>query len=161
MNNEIEKKLWNAGQEKNIYTQEIWHEIIDALLEDFHKLIGQDFQRDQKLNLNINNSCDPSFGQWIWAKKLENCVLSRAWSAVIGGNMVGTENGNDIFSVSLTLFLFDATTKRRLCLDTGESVIEFVFEKQSKGYGCWRILGWFKDENYEWENIEWGDFEWR
>lgn len=96
----------------------------------------------------------------MWTKKVEKSFFSTAWSAVIGGGMVGSENENDIFSVSLTLFLFDITSKRRLYLNTGESVLEFIFEKQSDGHGCWRSLGWLKDGNDEWENIEWGDFEW-
>ncbi|MFB2976866.1 hypothetical protein [Microseira sp. BLCC-F43] len=73
---------------------------------------------------------------------------------MIGGQMVGTESGKDVFHVSLTLFLFDVTSKKRLCLKTGESMLEFVFEKQSDGHGCWRTLGWFKDEWGEWEDVE-------
>ncbi|MFB2976867.1 hypothetical protein [Microseira sp. BLCC-F43] len=44
MNPALEQKLWNAGQGEAAYT-EIWAKIIDALLDDFHKFVGQDFQR--------------------------------------------------------------------------------------------------------------------
>lgn len=153
----IETKLWNAGQSKESYSREIWHEIIDGVVEDFKIFIKQDFQRQPEINLDINS---PFFGQWLRSNKLENSILSTAWSAVIGGNMVGSRNGNDIFFVSLTLFVFDVTSKKRLCLSTGESFLEFVFEKHLDGHGYWRSLGWLKDENYEWENVEWEDLKW-
>lgn len=153
----IEAKLWNAGQSKEPYHKEIWYEIIDALLEDFQKLIKQDFEREPEINLDINS---PFFGQWLKMKILEKSILSTAWSAVIGGNMVGSEKGNDVFYVSLTLFMFDVTSQKRLCLSTGESILEFVFEKHLNGHGYWRSLGWLKDGNYEWENVAWEDFKW-
>ena len=43
MNSDLEQKLWNAGKGNESYTKETWYEIIDALLDDFQKLIGQDF----------------------------------------------------------------------------------------------------------------------
>lgn len=158
MKSELEKKLWKAGQEKEPYPQEIWYQIIDALLEDFQKFIGQNFQREQEIYLDINS---PVFGHWMWAKEVKKPFFATTWAAVIGGGMVGNEKGNDIFSISLTLFLFDVTSKKRLCLNTGESVLEFIFEKKSDGYGYWRSLGWHKDANYEWENVEWEDLKWK
>ena len=73
----------------------------------------------------------------------------------MGGQMIATEQrGKSIFDTSLTLFMFDANSKKRLSLITGESAIEFIFEKQADGSGCWCILGWFKDVYGEWEEIE-------
>ena len=90
----------------------------------------------------------------MWSKKESNFPTSTIWSAVIGGNIVGTENGENVFGVSITLFLFDANNKKRLCLITGESTLEFVFEKGSDGHGYWKYLGWIKDEWGEWEDVE-------
>jgi hypothetical protein len=154
MNSALEQLLWNAGQGNESYTKETWHKIIDALLGDFTLLIGQDFQCDPETNLDITRPHSPSFGRWMWSSERENFPLSTVWLAVVGGDMVGTESGGNVFHVSLTLFLFDATNKKRLCLKTGESVLEFVFEKQSDTYGCWRSFGWCKDEWGEWDDVE-------
>ncbi|MEG4840188.1 hypothetical protein [Microcoleus sp. B9-D4] len=155
MNPILEQKLWNAGKNLEAYTQETWQEIIDAILDDFQKFMGQEFHRAPEINLHIKYSHSPSFNRWIWSEEQENVPLYHtAWSAVIGGEMVGTENGEDIFHVSLTLFLFDMTSKKRLCLKTGESLLEFVFEKQSDSHGYWRSLGWCKDEWGEWEDLD-------
>lgn len=43
----------------------------------------------------------------------------------------------DIFHVSLTLFVFDVISQKRLHLKTGESTIELVFEKQADERGRW------------------------
>lgn len=156
MNPEIEKKLWSVAQEKTSYTEEIWNQIVDSLLEDFQTFTGQKFHC-QELSLYPNY---PSFNQWIWGKYIKGKFIPTAWSAVIGGSIIENENGNDNFFVSLTLFLFDVSSKQRLCLNTGESFVEFVFQKQSDGHGYWQNLGWFQDANYEWENVEWEDFQW-
>ncbi|MBD2185134.1 hypothetical protein [Aerosakkonema funiforme] len=119
--------------------------------------MGEDFQREPEIYLSIEYPHSPSFSRWMWTGARKISPLSTTWSAVIGGGMVGTEVGGDvqnIFCVSLTLFLFDATSKKRLCLKTGESVLEFVFEKQTDGHGCWRSFGWCKDEWGEWEDVE-------
>ena len=157
MNTDLEQKLWNAGQGEEPYSKETWYEIIDILLDDFQKFIGEDFQRDHEISLSIENPHSPSFCRWMWTEKRKESPLSTAWTAVIGGGMVGTEAGGnveDIFSASLTLFLFDATSEKRLCLNTGESLLEFVFEKQTDDHGCWRSFGWCKDEWGEWEDVE-------
>jgi hypothetical protein len=90
----------------------------------------------------------------MWTQERDNFPLSTVWLAVIGGGMIGNKSGRDIFHASLTLFLFDAINKKRLCLKTGESVLEFVFEKQSDSHGCWRSFSWCKDEYGEWEDVE-------
>ena len=158
MDLKLEQMLWNAGQQKEAYTQEIWQEIIDVLLDDFQDLIKQDFQRDPKIRLYLEKINYPSFGRSIWTSNREDSPLSTVWFAVIAGDMVGIEeegNVKNIFQATLTLFLFEASSKKRLCLTTGESIIEFVFEKQSDGRGYWRSLGWCNDEWGEWEDIEW------
>lgn len=60
MNNELEKKLWNAGQTNKKYSLEIWYQIIDELLKDFQTSIGESFQRAPEINLDID---EPFFGQ--------------------------------------------------------------------------------------------------
>ena len=154
MNPILEQKLWNAGKNIEAYPQEIWQEIIDAILDHFQIFLGQNFYRDPEISLDIKYPNSPSFCRWLWTGETENAPFNTAWSAVIGGDMVGTESGEDIFQVSLTLFLFDVTSKKRLCLQTGESFLEFVFEKQSDSRGYWRTLGWFKDEWGEWDDVQ-------
>lgn len=154
MNPILEQKLWNVGKNSEVYTQESWKEIIDAILDDFQIFLGQNFHRTPEINLELKYPHSPSFNRWIWTGEREDTPLHTAWSAVICGDMVGTENGENIFHVSLTLFLFDMTSKKRLCLQTGESFLEFVFEKQSDSHGSWRTLGWFKDEWGEWEDVQ-------
>ncbi|MGB3467273.1 MAG: hypothetical protein WBA74_18465 [Cyclobacteriaceae bacterium] len=44
MNQELEQKLWNAGQSEEQYTQEIWNEIIQSLLDNFQKFILAEFR---------------------------------------------------------------------------------------------------------------------
>ncbi len=158
MNIELEHMLWNAGQGKKPYTQEVWHKIIDVLLDEFQELIKQNFQREPKIRLYLEKTHDPSFGRSIWTSNREESPISTVWLGVIAGDMVGIEeegNIKDIFQATLTLFVFDASSKKRLCLTTGESILEFIFEKQSDGHGYWRSLGWCKDEWGEWEDIEW------
>ncbi|MBD2299835.1 hypothetical protein H6G80_31615 [Nostoc sp. FACHB-87] len=150
----IEQKLWNLGKENESYTKEDFYEIIDALLDDFQEFMGHNFKRDTEIYLDTKKLHSPSFCRWMWTMETEKSPLSTVWLAVIGGDMVGTENGDNVFHVSLTLFLFDAISKKRLCLTTGESVIEFVFERQSNSRGCWRSFGWCKDEWGEWEDIK-------
>ena len=60
MNLELEQKLWEAGKQEQTYRKEIWYEIIDSLLDDFHQFIGQDFHRDPEIQLNIENPNCPS-----------------------------------------------------------------------------------------------------
>ncbi|BAY08041.1 hypothetical protein [Calothrix sp. NIES-2098] len=153
MNSELENKLWNAGKEEKAYSRETWYKIIDALIDDFQHFVGQDFHRDDEIQLNIENPLCPSFGRWIWTDEIGNSPISVTWSALIGGDIVGTEESGDIFYVSLLLFLFDTTGDNRLRLKTGESFLSFAFEKQSNGNGCWRSFGWCKDEWGEWENF--------
>jgi hypothetical protein len=78
----------------------------------------------------------------MWTREESHKPLSHAWSAVMSGEMIGFEKEGkieDIFLVSITLFLFDAATRKRLCLKTGESTIELVFQKQADGHGCWIV----------------------
>lgn len=157
MNSELEKKLWNAGQSNEKCSLEAWYQIIDELLEDFKTFMGESFQRAPEINLDIN---EPFFGQWIWSEKRKTSILSTKWAAVIGAGVAGSTDGDDVFAVSLTFFLFDINSKKRLCLNTGESILEFIFEQQLDEHGYWRNLGWFKDANYKWENVAWKDFAW-
>ncbi|OYE04195.1 hypothetical protein [Nostoc sp. 'Peltigera membranacea cyanobiont' 232] len=153
MNLELEQKLWNAGKEEKAYSKETWYEIIDSLLDDFHQFVVHDFYRDSQIQLNIENPNCPSFGRWIWTDEKGEFPLSVTWSALIGGDIIGTEESGDIFHVSIVLFLFDTTGNNRLRLKTGESFLSFAFEKQSNDNGHWRSLGWCKDEWGEWENL--------
>ncbi|MEH1823847.1 MAG: hypothetical protein V7L22_00535 [Nostoc sp.] len=153
MNLELEEKLWKAGKQEQAYRKEIWYEIIDSLLDDFHQFVGQDFHRDPEIQLNIENPNCPSFGRWIWTDEKGEFPLSLTWSALIGGDIIGTEESGDTFHVSILLFLFDTTGNNRLRLKTGESFLSFAFEKQSNNNGHWRSLGWCQDEWGEWENL--------
>jgi len=154
MNSDLEQKLWNAGLGDEPYTQQIWYEIIDVLLDDFQKLIGQDFERDSTIYLDTTMINLPSFVRWIWSSETKKSPLSTVWSAVMGGDIMSNEDGEDVFHVSLTLFMFDANSKKRLHLKTGESVLNFFFEKQSDGHGYWRSFGWCDDEWGEWESVK-------
>jgi hypothetical protein len=122
-------------------------------LDDFHKFVGQNFHCDSEIKLNIEIPHCPSFGRWIWTDERGSSPISVTWSALIGGDIVGTKESGDVFHVSLVLFLFDTTGDNRLRLKTGESFLLFAFEKQSNGHGGWRSLGWCKDEWGEWENL--------
>jgi hypothetical protein len=153
MNSDIEIKLWNAGQPEKPYTQEAWHEIIDALLNDFQEFVGQIFQRDPDISLSIENPYNPSFSRWIWSEQKGISPLSVTWSALIGGDMVANEEGIDTFHVSLILFLFDADGDSRLRLKTGEIFLMFAFKKQLDSQGSWYKIGWCKDEYGEWEEL--------
>ncbi len=169
MNYALEQKLWLAGQTPQADEQEIWSNIVESLLNDLKNFIGQSFDQDEEINLDLKDSLSPSFGIWIWRNEEEisnsNTVLiednyeqkqliSTAWIGVMAGDMVGNIEGGDIFSVSLTLFLFDPISKERVCLETGESIMEFAYRKSSDGCGSWINLGWHKDVYGEWEDIE-------
>ncbi len=41
----------------------------------------------------------------MWTNEEEKLPLSTVWLAVIGGDMVGTESGDNIFHVSLTFYI--------------------------------------------------------
>jgi len=172
MNYALEQKLWIAGQTSQAYEQEIWSNIVESLLDDLENFIGQSFDKDEQITLYIKNSYSPSFVIWIWRNEEEisnsNAVLSEdnyekeqlistVWSGVMAGSIVGSnENGliKEIFSVRLTLFLFDPISKDRVYLETGESIMEFAYKKSFDGCGSWVNLGWEKDIYGEWKDIE-------
>lgn len=153
MNTDFEQKIWRAGIEKYSYSEKEWKELVKALLDDFQQFIGQSFERTLEAEINLSNPRSPSVGQWIWTQEEKPSPLSIVWTGVIGGDMVGTENGEDFFQVSLTLFLFEATNKKRIRLTTGESFLEFTFERDTESHGYWRSHGWCKDEWGEWEDV--------
>ncbi|MBV6626133.1 MAG: hypothetical protein KI793_24890 [Rivularia sp. (in: Bacteria)] len=111
MNLELEQKLWNAGIKEEEYSEETWYEIIDSLLDDFRKFIGEDFHRDPEIDLITGNPC-PSFSRWIWTDKEGMFPLSVTWSAFISGDIV------DSFDVGIPLFMFGTTSEKRLQLKT-------------------------------------------
>ena len=172
MNYDLEQKLWIAGQTDQIYEQKTWSNIVDSLLEDFKYFIGQNFERDTEISLNIKNPSSPSFVIWIWnsEEKISNpnsnfvkdshqkkYLVSKVWSGVMGAGMAGSiESGQleDLFSVSLTVFIFDPISEKRVYLDTGESTIEFIYRQSSDGSGGWVNLGWKEDVYGEWEDIQ-------
>ncbi|MBD2021712.1 hypothetical protein H6F43_16145 [Leptolyngbya sp. FACHB-36] len=153
MNTDFEQKIWRAGIEKYSYSEKEWKELIKALLDDFQQFIDQSFERTLEAEIDVLNPQSPSFSQWIWTQEEKPSPLSIVWTGVIGGQMVGTENGEDFFQVSLTLFLFEAADKKRICLTTGESVLEFTFERDTESHGYWRGHGWREDEWGEWEDV--------
>jgi hypothetical protein len=157
MNIEIEAKLWGVEMSNKVYSRETWCEIINELLQDLSEFIGDQFKRKIPVNIDIN---EPSFSQWIIRKGSGESFFSTTWSGVISGGTVVQQNNIDAFIVSITFFLFDVSSRRRLILSSGESIIEFVFKKQSDDRGIWINSGWLVDENDEWENVEWDDFDW-
>jgi hypothetical protein len=157
VNIEIDEKLWNIDMSNRIYSRETWCEIINELLQDLCEFTGDQFKRKPPVNIDVN---EPSFSQWIIRKELGGSFFSTAWSGVISGGIVAQNNNTDAFVVSITFFLFDVSSKKRLYLSSGESIIEFVFKKQSDDRGIWINSGWLVDENDEWDNIEWDDFDW-
>lgn len=127
------------------------------MINDFKKLIGDNFGQESEISLNIERPHSPSFCVWLWSKNQENHFISTAWLAVMGGEVVGYEQEGKIqddFDVSVTRFLFDETTKKRLRLNTGESIIEFIFKKAANGRGYWHYVGWCQDVYGEWEDLE-------
>jgi hypothetical protein len=157
MNIEIEKKLWDIGRNNAVYPRETWCEIIDELLQDLNKFTGDKFEQKDSVNIDIN---EPSFSQWIIGKEFGKSFFSIAWSGVISGGIVVQNDDTDAFIVSATFFLFNVSSKKRLCLSNGESIIEIVFKQQSNNRGSWSNSGWLVDENDEWDNVEWDDFDW-
>ena len=126
MQRDVERKLWQIGKEPGRYDLKIWRQIIDELVDDFQVFIGQKFDREPEISLDLENPRSPSFCLWLWSQEKERSLFSPIYLAVMGGEIVGEEkNGKiwDIFAVSLTLFLFDITTQQCLCLITGESIV--------------------------------------
>lgn len=75
-----------------------------------------------------------------------------------GGGLTGVEvNGNikDVFSISLTMFLFDRKSKERWISEDGKSLIEFVFQREDSKKGHWIDIGLFIDEWGEWDDVQW------
>ena len=129
----------------------------DSLLDDFEVFIGEPFERDADLGLNVEYPQSPSFATWLWSHGDPRSAISIVWPAVMGGQMIDYERDgktSTVFEVGLTMFLFDANTKKRLCLSTGESILEFVFRKQTDARDRWQTLGWCKDVCGEWEDVE-------
>ena len=74
----------------------------------------------------------------------------------MAGGLTVEDDSNEKFTISATLFLFDAQQKCRLKTKDGRSIIEFTYDLHTSGKGCWECLGWFKDEYDEWTDV---DFE--
>jgi hypothetical protein len=158
INSELEEQIWKAGHTDKPYSKQQWNNIIKSVLDDFKKSIGRNFQISLDLCLCLENPLSPSLNLWIWSEEIIDHASPNVWSAVLGGSMIGIEvNGKieDIFSIGLTMFLFDKDSKNRLYSNNGESILEFIFERNSSGRGEWLALGWRKDEWGEWNDILW------
>ncbi|MDJ1185820.1 hypothetical protein [Roseofilum casamattae] len=156
MNPKIARKLWNAGHSDESYSEQMWKDIMESLIDDFKQLIKQDFEYSSA-TIDITNPHSPLINQWMWSED-RSSLLFPVWLAVMGGDMAGCEeNGHvkELFGVGVTLFPFDVTTEKRLHLSTGESIFQFIFERQPDDSGSWRSLGWCMDIYGEWEDIEW------
>ena len=176
MNNELELKFWDAGQEGKNYSKVIWLKIIDALVNDFKKFIGHDFEQHSDIFLEIDQPCSPAFSIWMYSlgfeqeiSKLTTKWLTKIgadigienevshypikWSAVMGGEMVATEkNPNGVFSVNVNMFVFRLNEEKRIHLKNNESIIGFVFEKSFNEKGKWKCIGWYPDYYDEWHD---------
>lgn len=183
MERQLEQLLSNAGQSKSAYGTKTWHKIIYSLLDDFQKYIGRSFELPEKsdISLDIQEPLDPTFTVWISSPKKEENAISPShfwlslinntllqiedknslsvvkWEAVIGGQMAGSyrlgEN-KEIFYASATIFLFDPISEKRLCLETGENIVDCVYQPQPDGSAKWSSYGWSHDAYYEWEDID-------
>ncbi len=184
MNRELEKMFLKAGQSDRAYTKDVWYKIIDSLLDDFQKFIGCTFERsgESDISLDLKYPLSPSFTTWIgkpekeeretfspsqlWLTLVNNNLLkidnknscsSIKWSGLMYGGMAGMEKDNkiyDVFYAGITIFLFDPVSEKRLYLESGESLLEFLFHPQSNDCAQWVSLGWCKDVYGEWEDVD-------
>jgi hypothetical protein len=161
MHRELEQKLEQAGRTGKAYPKEQWIEIIHALLEEFQETLNLSFQSETEFSIDIDRVNSPSFCVWLWTQDEDaGNPLSTLWLAVCGGQMAGQiigpseEDIAEVFSVSLTMFAFDKVSKKRLSLKTGESIIEFIYQKQADNQWKWVNLGWYYPETGEWDELD-------
>ena len=146
MNHELEEKLWNVGKSHQKYSEQEWNNIIDDVLKDFKSFLRQDFQLDPEFVNFITDPKNPSFSRWIWAGEKE-LPFYVGWSALIFGELIFNEKGEENFNLGISMFLFDGSSSNRLCLETGESFILFSFQRETNGKGLWVNLGWCHSES--------------
>ena len=144
MNDELEEKLWSVSKKCHQYSEQEWKDIIDDVLKDFKSFTGQDFQLDPEFINFITDLENPYFSRWMWSGEKE-LPFSIGWSALAFGELCFNEKGEENFNVGIGLSVFDGHGNR-LCLKTGENVVNFSFHKQSNGKGLWVDLGWFHEE---------------
>lgn len=187
MKYEIEQKLLNAGLENGIYERETWYEIINAMTDDFQKLIGCNFERDKNndMDLDLDRPLRVSVNIFMWTpedNEQSNCTPTQAWLDIINhdqlkikdthsrslikwyGHIWGdmdeqqeeckSQRFRNLFYADSTLFLFDPLSGKRLYLETGESLVEFHFQRNPQGGSKWVSLGWANDIYGEWEHLE-------
>jgi hypothetical protein len=187
MNQELEQTLLNISQLSKKYSEDRWYLIIDSLLDDFQEFIGFNFKRSSResIFLDINYSDNPGFSTnfWtsdnekkdnsyspIWIKCLKDHVCSERddnycssikWIGIMSGGISGVikqKKYEDIFCLSITFFLFDPISKKRLYINNEKGFLKFYFVPQVNFLGEWQILGWFEDEFEEWDHINsWDD----
>jgi hypothetical protein len=145
----IEDKLWQAGSGE-IFDEETWRSVVEALLDDFGGLLTADFERDPELRINPLAS---SFSRWIWSNAARVSPVSIGWSAVLAGSPIGDPKTDHSFVVTIDLFLFHESGQERLYTSDGLHFLQFVFDRRAEEQGKWRFLGWQKDEWGEWENL--------
>jgi len=144
-----EMRLWSAGSgQKN--DQVSWRHIINDLLDEFSHFLGNDFVRDDEIELDPSNS---TFRAWMWSKSSPLLPLTLIWSAVLAGGPIGDPHEKESFGVSITLFLFHGQTRKRLYSSDGLHFLLFSFQRTALGVGSWQSLGWQQDEWGEWENL--------
>lgn len=89
-----------------------------------------------------------------------NSRSSIKWYGYIWGDMdeqpeeFKVPSFRNLFYVDSTLFLFDPITGKRLYLETGESLVEFHFQRNPNGESKWISLGWQNDIYNEWEHLD-------
>jgi hypothetical protein len=145
---EYEERLWSAGSDQ---TNDLatWRHIVNDLLDDFGRFIGDDFVRDDEIDIDPVTS---SFRTWIWSKPTPVSPLGQIWSAVLAGCPIGDPQQKDSFGVSITLFLFHGESRKRLYSNDGLQFLLFLFRRELD-FGSWQSRGWQRDEWGEWENL--------
>ena len=181
MKYKLERKFLDAGLKK--LERDTWDKILNAMIDDFQKLIGCDFEKN--INLNIYNPFRVSVYISMWTKDetiQRKLILTPTWLDIIDRNSLNLKDNNsrslikwhgnmwvsmcdlpeennesnyrNLFYADMTLFLFDPITEKRLSLETGESLVEFHFQRNPQGGSKWISLGWQNDIYGEWEYLD-------
>jgi hypothetical protein len=181
MNYKIERKLLDAGLQT--FDRDTWYEILNAIVDDFQKLIGCNFERDSKsdIKLNIDDPLRVSTTIGMWTPEKENKESfnpTQAWLNIINHELLKIQDTKprslikwygfmsvDMYDLAeqekiryligadITLFLFAPITGERLYLENGKSLVRCRLLRNPKGGSKWINLNWMFDDYDEWEHF--------
>ena len=138
--------------EKEKFCISDWQKFTDGILDSFSTFILRELQPEPIENIFIDTN--RAFSRWFWSKEDSSRLLDIVCTGVIAGELID-DDSNKNYGISASIFLFDSYTKKRIVLETGESLIEFYVE-QNPDNGCyvWKNCGWIEDEWGEWKGVE-------